>query len=90
MDSHSDLYNLRAKYPRDDYMQGILGPMEHAAFAKEWTMDNPYLAVPSLMLAIPAYTAAKSMGLLNNRSPASIDEIFSGFEGLLSGLRSKL
>lgn len=83
----SDYYAMRAQYPRGDYMQGILGPMEHAQFAQQWTQDNPYIAAPSLLFAIPAYYAAKKMGLTNSRSPASIDEIFAGYEGLLSGLR---
>jgi hypothetical protein len=82
----TQLYNLRASLPRDDYLQGILGPIEHGAFAREWTKENPWLAVPSLTFAIPAYTAAKATGLLSNRSPASVDEIFAGYGGMLRGL----
>ena len=86
MNNHELIYNLRDRYPANDYMQGILGPMEHSAFAEQWTRDNPWMAVPSLLFAIPGYTAAKATGMLNNRSPASMDEIFSGYGGMLKGL----
>ena len=86
MDSHAQLFGLRNQYPRNDYMQGILGPMEHSAFAEQWVRDNPYIAIPSLLFAIPAYTAAKKAGLTNARSPANIDEIFGGYEGMIRGL----
>jgi len=82
---HADLYNARATAPPD--FQAILGPMEHQAFAREWTQDNPWLAVPSLTAAIPAYTLAKMAGVLSTRSPASLQEMLGGYKGMFEGLR---
>jgi len=88
MSPHARLFAMRNAYPRGDYVQGILGPMEHAAFAEEWTRENPLAAIP-LLFAIPGYTAAKKMGLTNARSPASMDEILQGYEGMMKGLLSR-
>ena len=84
--SHAELYSARAVAPQQ--WQAILGPLEHQAFAREWTQANPWVAAPSLLAAIPAYTLAKSMGLLNTRSPASLDEMASGYRGMYQGLLS--
>lgn len=65
--------------------QAHLGPLEHEAFAREWVKDNP-LAVLSLLPAIPAYTGAKALGLVEGRSPASLEEILAGYRGMWQGL----
>lgn len=82
--SHAELWRLRESAPPE--LQNILAPLEHQAFAREWTQENPLLAVPSLTFAIPAYTAAKSLGLLRARSPASWNEIKAGYRGMIQGL----
>lgn len=83
---HAELYRLRQGAPKA--VQKKLAPQEHRAFAREWTQENPLLAVPSLLAAIPLYSAAKASGVLKTRSPASIDEILLGYKGIWEGLTS--
>jgi hypothetical protein len=66
--------------------QKDLAVREHRAFARQWTKENPLVAVPSLIVAIPAYTAAKATGLIKARSPASLDEVTQAYRGLYEGL----
>lgn len=82
--SHSQLYRLRDMASPD--MQSTLGPAEHQAFAREWTEENPLVAVPSLGVAIPLYTMAKRFGLLRARTPGTMDEMLSGFRGIAQGM----
>jgi len=81
--SHSELYQAR-DLPGSD--QAALGPQEHRAFAREWTRENPLLAVPSLLAAIPTYSIAKKLGAIRGRSPASLNEVLEGYRGVLDGL----
>ena len=67
--------------------QDILGAYEHRAFAREFAEENPIKAAASLPVAIPAYTAAKAMGLTGARSGASLEEMKQGFIGLGEGLK---
>lgn len=84
--SHADLLNMRNRLSPDDPLQAVIAPYEHAAFAREWTRENPVAAVPSLALAIPAYTAAKGLGLMHARSPASLSEMVLSYRGMGQGL----
>lgn len=87
--SHADLANMRnTELPPE--VQQKLALNEHRAFAREWTKENPLLAAPSLAFAIPAYTLAKATGAIKKtRSPASLDEIIAGYQGIWEGLTSK-
>ena len=85
--SHEDLYRAR-RAPGAD--QGMLAPFEHRAFAREFAQESPVRAAVSLPFAIPAYTAAKAAGLTGARSPASLDEIFAGYHGMLEGLLDRI
>ena len=82
--SHAQLYNLRRNASPD--MQRIIAPYEHQAFAREFAQESPFQAAVSLPIAIPAYTAAKAVGLIKSRSPASWDEITHAYQGLFQGL----
>lgn len=84
--SHSDLLRLRNSLPDNDPRQRTLGPLEHAAFAREWTMENPWLAVPSLAVSIPGYSLAKMFGAQRGRSRASLGEMAQSYRGVGSGL----
>lgn len=84
---HAELLRLRNSLPPDDPLQAQLAPLEHAAFAREWTRDNPFIAVPALAVSIPGYTAAKSLGLTSARTPGNISEVLEGFRGVGRGLR---
>lgn len=84
--THEQLLSLRNSLPPDHPLHAQLGPKEHAAFAREWTAENPALAVPSLLASIPAYTAAKAVGLAGGRSPPSLAEMADSYRGMFSGL----
>lgn len=83
--SHADLLRLRNSLPDNDPRHVMLGPLEHAAFAREWTMENPALAVPSLMVSIPGYSLAKLFGK-RARTKASLAEMGQSYRGVGSGL----
>jgi hypothetical protein len=85
MDTHAQLMSLRGTPGTD---QNTLAPLEHRAFAREWTQENPWLAVPSLTAAIPLYTAAKALGFTNARSKPSLNEIRQGYAGIFDGLKA--
>jgi hypothetical protein len=84
--SHDELLRLRAMFNGDDDMQAMLGPMEHEAFAREYTEENPWLGPPAMLAGVPAYTAAKALGLHGGRSPASMNEIAQAYRGVGEGL----
>lgn len=82
---HAELLGARGR-TTDPRVQAELAPMEHRAFAREFAQESPIRAAVSLPFAIPAYTAAKAVGLQNARSPASWEEMKQGFIGLNEGL----
>lgn len=85
--SHAQLDKIRADAgPNNKIAQNILGPMEHQAFAREWTRENPLLAVPSLAVATPLYYLAKTTGLMKGRSDPSLAELKAGYRGIFQGL----
>lgn len=86
--THADLLSLRDRLGPNDPRQAKIAPYEHAAFAREWTQDQPWKAIPSLTFAIPAYTAAKALGIQKARSPASIAEMMMGYRGMGQGIAS--
>jgi hypothetical protein len=85
----SDLIALRNRYPGDPMMQSILAPLEHRAYARElWKVDPSQAA--AMVGLIPAYQGAKAIGAVpksESSTPASLDELFAGFQGLIEGLR---
>lgn len=73
-------------------MHAVAAPLEHREFARNAVADNPAMAL-SLAAAIPAYTLAKGAGVLPtapSTTPASLDQVFAGFEGIAQGLRKRL
>ncbi len=65
--------------------QSVLGPLEHGAWAAYQTHKNPLMALP-LMYMIPGYEAAKAVGLMSGRNPASLDSLAEGYRGMWRGL----
>lgn len=86
--SQHELLRLRAMFDGNDDMQAMLGPMEHEAFAREYTEENPWVGAPAMLAAAPAYTAAKALGLHGGRSPASMNEIAQAYRGVGEGLQN--
>lgn len=82
-----------------DPMHAIVGPLEHREFARDFVRENPAIAIPALAVGTPLYTAAKAIGVnpgfvdpswAAGRSPASLDEVFAGYQGLGEGIRALL
>jgi hypothetical protein len=88
--AHEELLRKRLSQPggMDD---PLLAPFEHMAFAREWTRENPWVAVPSLSAAIPLYQLAKLLGVAPDASGTatkpSLDQLFAGYRGIGQGLR---
>lgn len=81
----NELYLAREKASPEE--QARLAPFEHRAFAREFVRDNPVRNALSLGVAIPAYTAAKALGIIKGtRSPASLEEVKQGYKGVGEGL----
>lgn len=87
--SHEHLYQLRGQSSDPAYQRAI-APYEHRAFAREFAQEHPWIATPSLLAAIPAYSAAKALGLIRSRTPASLDEMVEAYRGLGEGLTNAL
>jgi hypothetical protein len=85
--SHAELYALREQ---PEAMQGMLAPLEHRAFAREWMEENPWAAGLSLPFMIPGYAIAKALGLQKSRTPASMDQVMGGFHGYAEGMLNNL
>jgi hypothetical protein len=76
---------LRAQPGAD---QNLLAPIEHRIYAKDTVMQSPVLGTAQMALAIPAYTAAKALGLQSARSSPSLYEMGQGYAGIWDGLRA--
>lgn len=85
--SHAELLLIRKNASQSAASQAILGPIEHRAFAREFVEDEGKMGALGMAIAIPAYSAAKALGLTSARSPASFAEMKQGFAGVAEGLR---
>lgn len=83
----ASLINARNALEPDDPMQNVLGPREHGAYAEMRVDDYPVYGVLEQLLAIPAYTAAKKLGIMGGRSQPSIDEMAEAYRGVGRGIR---
>ena len=92
LDTEPDPYvygRMRAGMLPTDPMHPIVAPLEHREFVKETVGNNPIMAGP-MAAAIPLWSLFKLLGVIPkgpNTSPATLDEIMAGYEGLFSGLR---
>lgn len=87
--SHADLLTARRNIPSDHPMQKKLRPLEHGAFAQQFAEDSPIRAGLSMPFAIPAYGAAKMMGLTANpetENGTTLDAMAQAYRGLGRGL----
>ncbi len=85
---HAKLYLARQNASPEE--QNVLAPMEHQAFAREWTESNPFLAAPSLAVGAPLYTAGKYLGLIKARSEPSLEELAAAYRGIGQGFQNWL
>ncbi len=92
-DSHAGLLAIRNYVSQNpqSWEQNYLAPLEHQAFAREWTKSNPWVAAPSLAVATPAYSLAKlvgqPLGLYQDATPPSWNELAAGYRGIWEGLK---
>lgn len=94
---HGRLVELRDQFKNVPSIYNALAPYEHQAFAREWTKEQPALAIPSLSVGIPLQYVAKTVGLMPKmsdapQSPPSLDQVVQGYRGIgqgVSGLFSK-
>jgi len=84
-----DMYrNARDQVPADNQeQQAQLANLEHNAFARPWTGENPLAAV-SLAGAIPAYQLAKVLGMVKGRSGSEdpMGQMAAAYKGIGQGL----
>lgn len=88
--THADLMALRNSLAPTDPRQQQIAPYEHAAYAREWTQQNPLTAIPSLTVAIPAYALAKQFGLIGARTRPSFEQVAMGYRGMGQGIAKLL
>jgi len=81
-----DLRTLREKYKNDPWMQSLIAPFEHRAYARESVSGNP-LTAAAFGLAVPAYQLRKLADLRKDETPASWDQLFAGYQGIGEGMR---
>ena len=85
--SFQDLWLLRGATSDDPLMQEILSPLEHRAFAREFTRENPLNAL-GLLAAVPGYQVAKMVGRAGApRTAPSMQQFWGGLQGIAQGLR---
>lgn len=90
---HADLMMMRQQNKTRPGADEFIAPYEHRAFARETTQANPPVNAAMLLFAIPAYYAAKSLGVnVNTNSsaatPASTEQMRQGFYGVWDGLKN--
>ena len=94
--SHAQLSMLRDKVAGGSPEDAALAPLEHQAFAREWTQEQPLLAPASLAVAAPLYYLAKQPAMLElaqrlglvgpNATPASLEQLRGSYSGIGQGL----
>jgi hypothetical protein len=82
--SHADLYRLRG-LTKDPATQQMIAPLEHRAFAREFTQDHPAIAGAAVPLSALGYYLGKKSGLIKSRTPADLDQVFGAVQGTLQG-----
>lgn len=85
-----ELLRARDAIPKNDPRQNILGPREHGAYAEMRVRKRPIYGLAEQLVAIPAYTAAKAVGVMGGRSKPSIDEMAEAYRGVGRALKKNL
>lgn len=85
-------YRQRMAAPNDQLTQDLAGPREHGQAVEEITARSPVQGT-AMLLASPAYSAAKALGFKPGdagdakTSRASVDELFAAAEGYGRGMK---
>ncbi len=82
----------RYKAGSNQALQQQLAPLEHQAYYREQTAQNPLMALPYAAME-PAYQAAKATGIMGalgqtdeQTTPASLQQIIASWKGTAQGL----
>lgn len=86
--SNSDLMDMRNRFNGQQWAQDLVAPYEHRAWAREHSGSPISAAIEAV--AVPAYQAAKAMGVMHGRTPASSQELTQGWAGVIDGLLNQL
>ena len=78
---------MRQDFPAQHPMQRLIAPLEHEAYAREQTRENPLNAL-ALALGIPAWQVAKLLGM-SARTPPDMAQVQHGYSGILEGLQPR-
>lgn len=78
---HAELYQLRAKLPKNQ--QALIAPYEHRAFAREAVGENPWMALP---IAAGTFAYQPYKMLFGARSEPSFKQVGQGLKGIYEGL----
>ncbi len=85
--SWNDLLELRRKAGPNKELQNLLAPFEHRAYARETLAAEPSLKnLLGLLVSVPAYSGARSTGILGGRSDPSLEHITQGLIGIGEGV----
>jgi hypothetical protein len=85
--SWEDLFKMRDRYTADPFMQKLLAPFEHQAFARQYVQDNPMMGPLVMGTSIPLYQLAKFLRMQQgSRSGFDLDQLFAGYTGLFQGM----
>lgn len=82
------LNELRLKYQNDPMAQQVLAPLEHQAYVREQTQQNPVAGAVMGAVLEPGYQLAKKVGLFNGQgaTPASMDQVLGSLKGVKQGI----
>lgn len=88
--SQKTFSEIRALRDQPGADQNRLGPAEHRAYAKDTVEYSPVLGTAQMALAIPAYEAAKVLGLQSGRSAPSFASMGQGYAGIWDGIKAAM
>jgi len=83
----AELRALRGKLPPEHPWQVQLAELEHQAYAREKVAGEGPLEALRMAILVPGYQAAKGLGVLRGRTPASLGQLQAGYRGILEGLK---
>ena len=86
----NELQLARNEVGQDPASQFIPAAKEHNAFAYSFGRENPILGPAAMMVAPPAYYAAKKLGLRGGRSEPSVAQVLAGWGGANRAARDNL
>ena len=84
-----DIRLQRGALPAEDPRQAQLAPLEHEAFAREYTQEHPIAGPLALGVLTPAYAAAKAAGATSGRTEPSLEQVLAGYRGIGQGLSER-